>query len=110
MNPNTNLTTADRAFGLKELGRVNIDGRRWVAFDDDAYRHVVEQCHWNAATALLPGQDLAEAYTDWCQGSLECWADDMTAKAVARAIGLTYVNSATDGACGRIDIDLDGDA
>jgi hypothetical protein len=110
MNPNTNITTADLAFGLKLLGRASVGGRIWVAFDDGAYRHVVERCHWNNATAMLPGQDTADAYTDWCDSGRECWADDATAEIVARQCSLTYVNSATDGACGRIDIDLDGDA
>lgn len=109
MNPNTNCTTADVAFGLTILGRATIDGRKWVAFDDGAYRHVVEQSHWDNATAVLPIEDTAEAYTDWCDSARECWADDATAEKVAWACDLTYVNSATDGCCGRIDVDLDDD-
>lgn len=86
---------ATQVFGVEELGRVTIDGRRWVAYGDGAFRHVVEASHYDDASA-------ADDYTVWCRKNRTAWADDATAAKVAAAIGLTHVHSATDGVCGRV--------
>jgi hypothetical protein len=96
--------SASEAFGLKVIGRATHGGKRWVVFDDGAYRHVVSECHFTSCGSPrcdTDGERCADAYSHWC-GRGE-WASDEVAAEVAAICDLTHVHSAVSGGCGRVE-------
>ena len=96
--------SASEAFGLKVIGRATHGGKRWVVFDDGAYRHVVDAFHFNSCGYLrceTDDESRADDYSRWC-GRGE-WASDEVAAEVAAICDLTHVHSAVSGGCGRVE-------
>ena len=93
-------TTAIDFFKFTELGRATIDGTEYVVYWDGAYRHAVPADDFDREFYADKYTNDGDGYTAWCQDVLG--ADDDTALAVGRAIGLSHVHS-TDGSCSILD-------
>lgn len=85
-------------YNLETLGRTTWRGVRYVVYSDGAYRHAVRARYYDAPA--LDGED----YSDWCQRSSQ-FPSDATAAKIARKCGLSFVNSAHDGMCSRLDVE-----
>lgn len=73
--------------GLQARGRVTIDETTWVLYSDGAYEHVVDSYDFDRYSEECVSADaLSDHYTDWCIVAL--FADDETAEAVRRELGL----------------------
>ncbi len=109
--------TASKALKLDTIGRVTIDGVEWVAYSDGAYRHVVKAEYYDADIRDLrpwvvlrdDDEGQADAYSQWCGLGHKrgAFADDDTTIAVARALEMSVIHSATDGVCSTLIVEED---
>jgi hypothetical protein len=96
--------SAAQAFDLKVLGRAEHGGQRWIVFQVDQFRHVVEEGHFLCCGYSRRQHDAdrrAEDFNEWCSRGL--WAHDDVAADVAGLCDLTHVHSSMTGNCGRVE-------
>lgn len=84
--------------GLEDFGRTTVDGVEYICYWDGAYRHVITAESYDADYEI--SGEPCDHYTEWCNKT--DIADDATAVAVGKALGLEYVTSG-EGTCARLD-------
>ena len=89
---------ATKCYGVREIGRCDIEGVEYVAYSDGACSHALLATEYDDVRD--EPQDDSEwrgnAYSEWCARTSS--VDEAISAAVARELGLDGIYS-TDGAC-----------